>query len=325
MDASGNYPLMQTGDFELHDFIDDDPNFDQFIDLIRGEKEDLTGSLDSDMTNSFSVDHQFGSAPGDKNLDPLLTSPLFLTFFEAYKLFGFKETSGTMVSDSNIVLNSLSSTLNGDMKIRKEEDDDQDDDSSDTTTKTTTTSSSRKTRTGRSRTLISERRRRSSTHCMPCWRCCVVCSRVAKAGHKKLKTKIAALEVSMEAGSERYQESTENKNQVSPPISNQSICKKLIMQMDVFQVEGKGFYLRLVCNKEEPGGVYVSSLLYKALKSLTSTFNVQNSNVATVPDRLVLTFTLNILRKTMNLINLKLWVTGALLNQGFEVLTTFTA
>ncbi|KAL5831026.1 hypothetical protein ACOSQ4_016380 [Xanthoceras sorbifolium] len=29
MDASGNYPLMQTDDFELHDFIDDDPNFDQ--------------------------------------------------------------------------------------------------------------------------------------------------------------------------------------------------------------------------------------------------------------------------------------------------------
>ncbi|KAL5831027.1 hypothetical protein ACOSQ4_016381 [Xanthoceras sorbifolium] len=66
------------------------------------------------------------------------------------------------------------------------------------------------------------------------------------------------------------------------------------MQMDVFQVEEKGFYLRLVCNKEEPVGVYVSSLLYKALESLTSSFNVQNSNVATVPDRLVLTFTLNL-------------------------------
>ncbi|KAL5832774.1 hypothetical protein ACOSQ3_016448 [Xanthoceras sorbifolium] len=326
MDASGNYPLMRTNDFELHDFIDDDPNFDQFIDLIRGEKEDLTGSLDSDLTHGFSVDHQFGSAPGDK-------------------LFGFNETSCTMVSDSNIVLNSLSSTLNGDMKVRKEEDDDQDDDSSDTTTKTTTTSSSRKTRTDRSRTLISERkRRRRMKEKLYALRALVPnITKMDKASivgdavlyvqelqrqAKKLKTEIAGLEASMEAGSERYQESTENKNQVSPPISNQPICKKIIMQMDVFQVEEKGFYLRLVCNKEEPGGVYVSSLLYKALESLTSTFNVQNSNLATVPDRLVLTFTLNVRdsEKTMNLINLKLWVTGALLNQGFEVLTTpFTA
>ena len=59
--------------------------------------------------------------------------------------------------------------------------------------------------------------------------------------------------------------------------------------MDVFQVEERGFYVRLVCNKG--GGVALS--LYKALESLTD-FIVQSSNLATVSERFVLTFTLNV-------------------------------
>lgn len=44
--------------------------------------------------------------------------------------------------------------------------------------------------------------------------------------------------------------------------------------------------MRLVCNKGE--GVAVS--LYKALESLTS-FSIQNSNLTTVSEKFVLTFT----------------------------------
>lgn len=97
--------------------------------------------------------------------------------------------------------------------------------------------------------------------------------------------------------------------------------------------------------------------LYKALESLTS-FDVQNFNFATEPERLVLTFNLNVTpsppflcfvscfskvqvtddqlplakknkqvkdcEQNMNLPNLRLWVTGALLNQGFDVVTPFS-
>ncbi|TXG73769.1 hypothetical protein EZV62_002348 [Acer yangbiense] len=320
-DASGNYSLMQTNnDFELHDFIDN-PNFDQFVDLIREENnvnEDLTGSLDYDLINGFSVDNQFG----------------------------FDDTSctnNTMVSDLDIVfMNSLSSTLNGDVKERKEEEDNDEDDSSDTTARKTK-------KTDRSRTLISERRRRGRMkeklyalralvpNITKLLKNDVQMDKASIVGDavlyvqelqrqaKKLKTEICGLEASL-ASSQRYQESIESQrrnNQVFSPIGNRSICKK-IMQMDVYQVEERGFYIRLVSNKEER----VSVSLYKALESLTS-FNVQSSNLVTVPDTdtLVLTFTLNVRdsERSMNLPNLKLWVTGALLNQGFEVLTPFTA
>lgn len=61
------------------------------------------------------------------------------------------------------------------------------------------------------------------------------------------------------------------------------------MQMDVFQVEEKGSYVRLVCNK----GRHVAASLFKALDSLTG-FYVQSSNLATSSDDYILTFTLNV-------------------------------
>ena len=58
----------------------------------------------------------------------------------------------------------------------------------------------------------------------------------------------------------------------------------------MFQVEERGFYVKVVCKNGE--GTAVS--LYKALESLTS-FNVHSSNLATAnSDRYVLTFTLNV-------------------------------
>lgn len=125
--------------------------------------------------------------------------------------------------------------------------------------------------------------------------------------------------------------------------------------MDVFQVEPRGFYVRLVSNK----GVGVAASLYKALESLTS-FIVQSSNLtsSSSSERLTLTFTLNVNQniavhdqihlypffsfilfpilillfallkqikggeRDMNLPNLRLWITGSLLNQGFELIQT---
>lgn len=61
------------------------------------------------------------------------------------------------------------------------------------------------------------------------------------------------------------------------------------LQMDVFQVEERGFYVRLACNR----GERVAVSLYKALESLTG-FSIQSSNLATFSETFVLTFTLNV-------------------------------
>ncbi|XP_076929566.1 transcription factor FER-LIKE IRON DEFICIENCY-INDUCED TRANSCRIPTION FACTOR-like [Bidens hawaiensis] len=98
-------------------------------------------------------------------------------------------------------------------------------------------------------------------------------------------------------------------------VSNSFSLTKNISKLDMFQVEEKGYYVRLVCNKGR--GVAVS--LHKALESITS-FQVQNSNLATDGDNFVLTFTLNVsvCGFDINLPNLKLWLSSAFLNQGFE-------
>jgi hypothetical protein len=59
--------------------------------------------------------------------------------------------------------------------------------------------------------------------------------------------------------------------------------------MDMIQVDERGFYVKIVCNK----GERVASSLYKSLESLRD-FNVQNSNLATIPDGFLLTFSLNV-------------------------------
>jgi hypothetical protein len=109
-----------------------------------------------------------------------------------------------------------------------------------------------------------------------------------QAKAKKLKGEIAGLEASL-LGSERYQGSTESPKKIQHlQNEHRPICKN-IMQMDVFQVEERGFHVRLVC--EKGGGVALS--LYKALESLAG-FVVQSTNLATVSERFVLTFTLNV-------------------------------
>lgn len=59
--------------------------------------------------------------------------------------------------------------------------------------------------------------------------------------------------------------------------------------MDMFQVEERGFYAKVLCNKEE--GAAIS--LYKAIESL-SNFHVKTSNLQTLSDTYMLTFTLHV-------------------------------
>lgn len=57
----------------------------------------------------------------------------------------------------------------------------------------------------------------------------------------------------------------------------------------MFQVEERGYYVKIVCNK----GAGVAVSLYRAIESLAG-FNVRNTNLATVCDSFVLTFTMNV-------------------------------
>lgn len=139
MDEFGN-PTMHVNEFELHDFIDD-PNFDQFIDLIRGENQDPVAGFDCDLINGcFADNQQFGSTTPQEDM--------------------FDYVESTMVSDLTSVINTSLSSLNegvmnkgGDQEEEEDEDNDGDDSSG-------TTRSTRKTKPDRSKTLISERRRR---------------------------------------------------------------------------------------------------------------------------------------------------------------------
>ncbi|GLT81729.1 hypothetical protein SLE2022_001640 [Rubroshorea leprosula] len=301
--------LVLSNEFEMHDFIED-PNFNQFVELIRGENENSYACSNFGLINNIGcfVDKQIASAiPGD--------------------VFDFNASGGSVVPDTNCIFSTMPS-FNGEMNEEEEDDDGDDEESSGTTT--TTTAETKKKKVDRTKTLISERRRRGRMkEKLYALRSLVPnITKMDKASiigdavlyvqdlqmqARKLKAEIAGLEASL-AVSERYQESIDTPKNIQFAKNRQPVCKK-IMQMDVFQVEERGFYIKLVCNRGE--GVAVS--LYKAVESLTN-FKVQNSNLATVSDTFVLTFTLNVRdsEQAITLSNLKRWMTGALLNQGFE-------
>ncbi|KAI3846120.1 hypothetical protein MKW98_015489 [Papaver atlanticum] len=132
---------------------------------------------------------------------------------------------------------------------------------------------------------------------------------------KKLKTEIAELESSSSSTNKGHNCLNLVVSPKKTPYIKKHQVRKKILKMDVFQVEEGVFCVRLACNKGE--GIAVS--LYKALDSLTS-LDVQSSNFAMSPERLVLTFTVNVRcgENMMDLSNLKSLLNRALLNQGFE-------
>lgn len=63
MDVQQDTNLIHMNEFELHDFIDD-PNFDQFINLLRGDNEDSICNFNADdLLNGCLADNQFLSFP----------------------------------------------------------------------------------------------------------------------------------------------------------------------------------------------------------------------------------------------------------------------
>ncbi|EOA27514.1 hypothetical protein CARUB_v10023654mg [Capsella rubella] len=313
--------LSNMNDLELHDFLVD-PNFDQFINLIRGDHHQ---TIDENPVLDF-------------DLGPLQSSPCFIDENQFIPtpvddLFDELPDLDSNVAESFRSFDGESVRAGGGEE--EEEDYNDGDDSSATTTNN---DGSRKTKTDRSRTLISERRRRGRMkdklyalrslvpNITKMDKASIVGDAVLyvqelQSQAKKLKSDIAGLEASLNSTG-GYQEpaldaqKTQPFRSINPPVSKQ------IIQMDVIQVEEKGFYVRLMCNKGEG----VAPSLYKSLESLTS-FQVQNSNLSSPsPDRYLLTYTLDgtCFEQSLNLPNLKLWITGSLLNQGFEFIKPFT-
>ncbi|KAJ1376602.1 Myc-type, basic helix-loop-helix [Sesbania bispinosa] len=308
--------LVHINDFELHDFVDD-ANFDQFINSIRGENEDDICSFSSDLLNGCFVDNTFLSYPANP--------------------FDQCNSNSVNVYDPSSTLSSFSFFDEEEPKGESGEAEEGENSSETTTITTATTSVNTKSRpkTDRSKTLISERRRRGRMkdklyalrslvpNITKMDKASIIGDAVSyvyelQAQAKKLKAEVAGLETSLLV-SENYQGSIENPMKVQFTDNSRSIYKKII-QMDMFQVDEREFYVKIVCNKGEG----VAASLYKSLESLTG-FNVKNSNLATASDSILLTFSLNVKgsEPEINLPNLKLWVTGAFLNQGFQFIPSF--
>ncbi|KAL4190850.1 hypothetical protein AMTRI_Chr07g77810 [Amborella trichopoda] len=110
---------------------------------------------------------------------------------------------------------------------------------------------------------------------------------------RELRKEIAILESTMQrdgAGQTSYNNNnTSSSYTIKHHSKAQSPCRK-VLQMDVFQVDENGFYVRMICDKSE--GVLAAT--WKAFESLPC-YRLLSSNFATPsPERTLITFTLQI-------------------------------
>ncbi|TKY67153.1 Transcription factor FER IRON DEFICIENCY-INDUCED TRANSCRIPTION FACTOR [Spatholobus suberectus] len=246
--------LVHIKEFELHDFVEDPYNLDhQFINLICWENKDAICNFNSEPINECFIDNSFLSypaIPSDQcNIDSV------------------------NVHDPSSTVSSFS-CFDGEAKGGGEEENEIRDSSATTTTTTATKSANTEPRpkTDRSKTLVSERRRRDRMkeklytlrslvpNITKMDKASIIGDAVSyvhelQAQAKMLKAEVEGLETSLLV-SKNYQGSIENPVKVQFTNNSRSICKKII--------QAKG---------SEP---------------------------------------------EINLANLKLWVTEAFVNQGFE-------
>ncbi|PWA38953.1 Myc-type, basic helix-loop-helix (bHLH) domain-containing protein [Artemisia annua] len=125
---------------------------------------------------------------------------------------------------------------------------------------------------------------------------------------RNLRSEIAKIEVNS-----NHKKASQNSKMAN--VSNSLPIFKKISKLEMFHVEEKGYYVKVVCNK----GRGVAVALLKALESITS-FQVQSSNLATLGDTFELTFTLKVAAREFDKKppNLKLRLSGAFLKQGFK-------
>lgn len=141
--------LVHINNFEPHDF-NEDPNFDQFINLIPGENEDAICNINSGLINECFVDNPFLHSCPANPFDQSNSNSVM-------KVYGPSSSSFSSFS-----------CFDGEEEAKErgeeEEEENEGDNSSATTTTSTTPTASVKTKqrpkTDRSKTLISERRRR---------------------------------------------------------------------------------------------------------------------------------------------------------------------
>ncbi|KAF6167689.1 hypothetical protein GIB67_017184 [Kingdonia uniflora] len=293
------------GDLSFHNLINES-NFQQFMDIINGEN---TNPIDCLYNPNFDGDLMLNA---HNNSSHCVSTP-------GHYLFDFNSTS---TSSPNSILNTLQPS-SGEVEERDEEENNGDGSSGTPTTKIT--------KGDRSKTLVSERMRRGRMkeklyalrslvpNITKMDKASIVGDAVSyiqelQVRANTLESEIVALQPSLKGESGKFPGLVEDIkcNQVK---EHEQCLHKKILQMNVFQVEERGFYVRVASNK----GKGVAVALYKALESLTC-FDIQSTNFTTVSETLVLTFTMNVREcgEEMNLTSLKLWLTGVLMNQGFE-------
>ncbi|XP_043699810.1 transcription factor FER-LIKE IRON DEFICIENCY-INDUCED TRANSCRIPTION FACTOR-like [Telopea speciosissima] len=320
-----NPSIQLNEDYGFHDF-NNEGNLGQYIDLIRGQNAEPITNFNQTTYDTAAAELLFYGGLVDNN-NQFCTSTSTTTTPQGTNLFDFNSLN---TSDPEYILNGLP-MVGEDVGFEMEDDEYDEDDSSVTTNNGLPQGS---TKADRSKTLVSERRRRGRMKeklyalrsLVPNITKMDTASIVGDAVEyvrdlqmeaRNLKAEIAGLRSSLKGGEGSPQDLGDNLKKAQAGEKNQPSCKKIV-QMDVFQEEERGYYVRLACNNGE--GVVVA--LHKALESLTR-FDVQRSNFAVASERSVMTFKVNVKEggEEMNMSTLKIWVTGALLNQGFEFKT----
>ncbi|XP_047312945.1 transcription factor FER-LIKE IRON DEFICIENCY-INDUCED TRANSCRIPTION FACTOR [Impatiens glandulifera] len=349
-----NNSNILSQDFIFQDFMDE-TNFDQFISLIREDNIiNQSAVMDASVRDFGSmVGTHFGPIPSLIPQPPVCNDLYHDGAGADVDLFNILNVGGGGGGIGDI-LSTPDTAQDQVMLLQYDDQDDPDEeDYSSATTMTRTTGGNRGSKSDRSRTLVSERKRRGRMkEKLYSLRALVPnITKMDKASivgdavlyvqdlqqqSKKLKAEIANLQSSSSSslatnGERNDQRSSTDTSTIirhspSSILLNQSPFNYSIIEMDMFKVEERGLYVRVGCNRGK--GVAVS--LYKALESLTATFNILNSNLATATTdqmRFIFTFTLNQVRSgsddqeeaaEMNLQTLKLWIAGAFMNQGFH-------